>query len=101
MVHADYGAEAGDASSLETARQIFSEGMKALPTSMLLTFAYADWEESQRKAGAALSAFDNLVAAAPSPLAFVQYLPARPPAPAAGTPLRAVLCCGVDCPVLC
>ena len=74
MVHADYGDEHGDEGATEQARATFLKGIEALPGSLLLTFAYADWEEAKRKFPAGFKAFDALLEANPCPLAFVQYL---------------------------
>lgn len=71
-----YGLTAAcrEANDVEAEREAFQTGIEALPDSLLLTFAYADFEEGQEKASVATDAYDKLLARSPSPLAYIQYM---------------------------
>ena len=62
------------ANDADAEREAFQTAIEALPDSLLLTFAYADFEETQEKVSAATDAYDKLLARSPPPLAYIQYM---------------------------
>ena len=68
-----------DAKQVPMARAMLKQGLEALPKSLLLTFAYADFEEEQQKLEDAVQAFESLLeqcsaSGKPDPLIYVQYI---------------------------